>query len=198
MKVLARGAEAIIYESGEEVIKYREKKSYRIPEIDAPLRKSRTKIEFSILKKCFQSGLNVPAPIKVSKEGDKLYMKKIDGVQLDYMFSVDKMEEVGKLLAELHKLGIAHGDLTTANILVNKAGLFFIDFGLSYFSKKDESRATDIFLFKNALKARHTAEFGAAYSLFLSSYGKAVGKEFKGIETHLKDIERRGRYHEDN
>jgi Mn2+-dependent serine/threonine protein kinase len=100
------------------------------------------------------------------------------------------------MLANLHKIGIVHGDLTTANMLVREKNLFFIDFGLSYFSQKDEDRATDLFLFKNALKSRHPNEFIEAYGLFLSAYKAAAGKEFKGIETHLRDIERRGRYHE--
>lgn len=196
MNIIARGAEAIIYGDGSEIIKYREKKDYRIPDIDLPLRKSRTKQEFSILKRCTEHGLNVPKPIKTSKEGDKIYMEKIDGIQLDYSFSLDYMGKIGVALANLHKIGIIHGDLTTANMLVNGENLFFIDFGLSYFSKKDEDRATDLFLFKNALKSRHPKEFHQSFGLFLSSYKDAIGKEFKGIDTHFRDIERRGRYHE--
>jgi Kae1-associated kinase Bud32 len=198
MKIIARGAEAVIYENGDEIIKYREKKGYRIQEIDIPLRKARTKIEFTILKKCLQVRLNTPKPIKISKEGDKLYMGKIDGVQLDYSFSIDKTNKVGEMLARLHKIGVIHGDLTTANILVKENEIFFIDFGLSHFSRKDEDRATDLFLFKNALKSRHPKEFADAYPSFLSSYEEAMGKEFKGVGAHLKDIERRGRYHEDS
>ncbi len=198
MKIIARGAEAIIYENEAEIIKYREEKKYRISEIDVPLRRSRTKREFTALSTCSRAGLKVPKPIKISKEGDKLYMEKINGEQFDYVFSIDKMNEIGKLLADINKLGVVHGDLTTANILVKGEEVYLIDFGLSYFSKKDEDRATDIFLFKNALKARHPKEFKRAYELFIGAYGATMGKEFKGIETHLKDIERRGRYHENS
>ena len=74
MKEIARGAEAILYEDGDTVVKYREKKGYRIDKIDSPLRKSRTKREFSILKRCVYAGISVPKPIKISKEGDKLFM----------------------------------------------------------------------------------------------------------------------------
>ena len=196
MKVIARGAEAIVYENGDEIVKYREEKKYRVPEIDLPLRKGRTKREFTALSTCSRAGLKVPKPIKISSEGDKLHMEKIDGKQFDYVFSVDKMKDIGILLASINELGIVHGDLTTANILAKGEEIYFIDFGLSYFSKKDEDRATDLFLFKNALKARHPNEFKKAYRLFIEGYEKMMGKEFKGIETHLKDIERRGRYHE--
>ena len=196
MKIIARGAEAIIYEDGDEIIKHREKKKYRLPEIDIPMRKSRTKREFTALSACSRAGLNVPKPIKVSAEGDKLYMEKIAGEQFDSAFSVEKTSDVGALLAAISKLGIVHGDLTTANILVKEGQVYLIDFGLSYFSKKDEDRATDLFLFKNALKSRHPDDAKKAYRLFIEAYEVAMGKEFKGIETHLKDIERRGRYHE--
>ncbi|MCL4400688.1 MAG: Kae1-associated serine/threonine protein kinase [Candidatus Parvarchaeota archaeon] len=196
MKIIAHGAEAIIYEDRNEIIKYREKKGYRIDEIDSDLRKSRTKREFTILKRCAENGMHVPKPINISDNGESIRMEKIEGVQLDYCFSLDLLEKVGNMLANLHKIGIVHGDLTTANMLVREKNLFFIDFGLSYFSQKDEDRATDLFLFKNALKSRHPNEFIEAYGLFLSAYKAAAGKEFKGIETHLRDIERRGRYHE--
>lgn len=198
MKVIARGAEAIIYDNGEEIIKYRSEKGYRIKEIDGPMRKLRTRVEFAVLKRCLQSGLRAPKPIKVSKEGDKIYMQKINGTQLDYVFSIERMRSVGNMLATLHGAGVVHGDLTTANMMVANGELYFIDFGLSYFSRKDEDRATDLALFKNALKSRHPKEFNGAYGLFLSSYGEALGKEFKGVEAHLKDIERRGRYHENS
>ncbi len=69
MKAIARGAEATVYESKDVVIKDREKKRYRIEEIDSALRKSRTRSEFNILKKCVSFGINVPQPIKISEDG---------------------------------------------------------------------------------------------------------------------------------
>ncbi|MCL5009730.1 MAG: Kae1-associated serine/threonine protein kinase [Candidatus Parvarchaeota archaeon] len=196
MKKLSSGAEAILYEDGDVVIKYRKKKSYRIKEIDEPIRYHRTKAEFQALKRCNETGINVPSPIKISKEGDKLYMSKIDGKQMDYSFSLSNMSQIGEMVASMHTEGVIHGDLTTANILINRSGAVIIDFGLSYFSRKDEDRATDIAMLKSALRSRHPKEAEDAYRLFIASYRKRLGKEFKGVETHLKDIERRRRYHE--
>ena len=198
MKEIARGAEAILYEDGDTVVKYREKKGYRIDEIDSPLRKSRTKREFSILKRCAYAGISVPKPIKISKEGDKLFMERIDGKQLDCVFSAADTVELGEIVAEMHKLGVIHGDLTTANMIKKENKVFLIDFGLGFYSRKSEDRATDLFLFKNALKSRHPSGFKEAYPSFLSSYEKRIGKEFKEIDTHLKDIENRRRYHENS
>ena len=51
MKIIARGAEAVLYKENNSLIKERIKKSYRIPEIDIPLRKIRTRREAKILEK---------------------------------------------------------------------------------------------------------------------------------------------------
>ena len=51
MKKIAQGAEAILYQHKNIIIKDRISKGYRIPEIDLPLRKSRTKREAKIITK---------------------------------------------------------------------------------------------------------------------------------------------------
>ena len=51
MKIIRQAAEAIIYRHGNEVIKERIKKSYRIDDIDLKLRKSRTRKEAKLLEK---------------------------------------------------------------------------------------------------------------------------------------------------
>ncbi len=196
MKIIARGAEATLFEENGAVIKYRKRKGYRLKEIDEALRYSRTRREFNALRRCHEAGVRVPIPIKISEGGDKLYMEKINAVQLDYKFSLQLMPEVGYLVALMHRTGVIHGDLTTANMLTDGKRLTLIDFGLSYFSKKDEDRATDVAMLKSALKSRHVKVFKRAYRLFIQRYEECMGKEFKGIDTHLKDIERRRRYYE--
>lgn len=198
MKIMARGSEAVLYESGDTVIKDREKKRYRIEELDNSLRKSRTRSEFNILKRCSAEGLSVPKPIKVSEEGYKLYMERLDGKMLKNDFSLKSLEEVAVMAAKMHKKDIIHGDLTTSNVMIVKGRPYLIDFGLGFMSKKDEDKATDIFLVKEALKAKHTSVYAEAYEAFYKTYKREYGKEFKGIESHLKDIERRRRYYEDN
>lgn len=196
MKTIAKGAEATLYIEGKVLIKYRKRKGYRIKEIDGPLRYRRTQAEFKALKRCAEWGVPVPTTIKIAGRGDKLYMNFVEGKQIDYAFSPTIMIRVGEAVAKMHSAGVIHGDLTTANMLVDSGKVTLIDFGLSYFSRKDEDRATDIAMFKSALRSRHPGRYEAAYKLFIGSYHKRIGKEFKGIETHLKDIERRRRYHE--
>jgi Kae1-associated kinase Bud32 len=197
MKLIAKGSEADIYVDEDRVIKDRIKKSYRLDCIDSELRKTRTKSEFGLMKKCAEAGVNVPTPIRLDGEYKEI-MVKIDGDPLDSVFASKRMQRVGEEVAKMHAAGVVHGDLTTSNMLVKDEDIFIIDFGLSSFSKKEEDRATDVFLLKNALKSRHYKERTEAFEIFMSAYAKRMGKEFKGIQSHLKDIERRRRYHEDN
>ncbi len=198
MEKIAVGSEAVVMSKGNLIIKYRVKKGYRIKALDDKLRKSRTRREFKIIQKCYENGINVPMPIKMSKDQEKIYMQKIDGISFDNAFSTSYLMKLGEMVADMHKLGIIHGDLTTANIILSKDKLYLIDFGLSYFSNKSEDRATDIFLFKNAIKSMHTNVYKEAYNIFIKGYKKRIGKEFKDVEEHLKDIEKRRRYHENS
>ncbi len=197
MKLMAVGSEARLYAEGDRVIKVRDRKGYRIKEIDEQLRKTRTRIEFGILRKCYTAGLPVPSPIRLDEDRYTIEMERIEGVPFDTAFSAGKMGEFGEMVAKMHGLGVFHGDLTTANILSTGKGLVLIDFGLAGYSAKEEDRATDLFLLKNALRSRHGGEFEGAYRRFLGAYSAAIGKGFKGINAHLKDIEKRRRYNED-
>ncbi|EEZ92639.1 MAG: Mn2+-dependent serine/threonine protein kinase [Candidatus Parvarchaeum acidiphilum ARMAN-4] len=196
MKLLGFGSEAAIYENNSFIIKRRIKKDYRIKEIDEKLRKNRSRAEFNIMRFLYESGLNVPKPIKYVESKKEIYMEKIDGKRLAESFSLEDSKSIGKMIADMHNLGVIHGDLTTANMIKKEGKVYLIDFGLSYYSLKDEDIASDIFLFKNALKSKHNEVYREAYAMCLDAYKSQIRKEFKGIDTHLKDIEERRRYNE--
>ena len=196
MKILSLGSEAVITEKGGAIIKTRRKKSYRIKEIDEKLRKRRTKAEFRIMQRLHAAGVNVPRPINLDEKRMQIKMEKINGKRLSEEFRLEDSDEIGRLVAEMHNQSVIHGDLTTANMIRNGKKIYIIDFGLGYYSRKDEDMASDLFLFKNALKSKHNESYNEAYRRFISSYKKHIGKEFKGIDTHLKDIEDRRRYNE--
>lgn len=67
MKVLARGAEAILIREGNFLVKDRIKKSYRLSCLDEKLRKQRTKKEAKLLEKASQL-INVPKVIKTDEK----------------------------------------------------------------------------------------------------------------------------------
>ncbi len=191
MKEIARGAEAVIYESGGSIIKDRLKKGYRLAELDEELRSQRTKREANLLRK-----LKVPHPNLVECDGkEKITMENIAGEKLRDVLD-DKptlARRAGEHTAEMHNQDIIHGDLTTSNMIFNNEGeIVFIDFGLSFQSHKVEDKAVDIHLFKQALNSKHHKVYDKALREFFSGYKKA--KDYDAIIQRLKAVELRGRY----
>jgi len=192
-KIIGRGAEAIIY-LDKNVIKDRIKKSYRIPEIDNKLRKSRTKREAKIFTKL--ENIKFPAPKLISTdEKEKIEMSYIKGDKLRDVLTKDNykelMKELGEKIAILHNNGIIHGDLTTSNFILNKE-IYFIDFGLSFFDEHVEHKAVDLHLLKQALESKHYQFWEDAFKQALEGYKKA--KDYKEVMTRFESVEKRGRY----
>lgn len=194
MKLIAQGAESRLYAEGDKVIKERFRKTYRIPEIDERLRKFRAKREARILEKL--ASANFPSPRLISFGKDNtIVMSRIEGSVVKDIFEKDwkvLSGEIGKKLSSLHNLNIIHGDLTTSNMIFCK-GLYFIDFGLSFFSHKPEDKAVDIHLLKEALASRHYLVSNEAIQEVIKSYKKlAQGSE--SVLRRLEQVEKRGRY----
>jgi TP53 regulating kinase and related kinases len=197
MKLIAQGAESKLFLEGDKVIKSRFKKNYRINEIDDRLRKSRTKREAKILEKLQKIDFPVPKLVN-NNEKDTLEMEFIDGDLLKNILNKKNCEklcrEIGEKIATLHNNGIIHQDLTTSNMILGKENkIFFIDFGLSFFSEKTEDKAVDLHLLKEALESKHSDIWEECYNAALESYEKkaANGKE---VLNRLKIVEKRGRY----
>ena len=98
--------------------------------------------------------------------------------------------EIGKRVADLHKNEIIHGDLTTSNIIFNDK-IYFIDFGLSFFSKKLEDKAVDLHLLKQALESKHHTIWKKCFDSVLQGYQKA--KYYKDVKKRFEIVETRGR-----
>jgi Kae1-associated kinase Bud32 len=193
-KAIGSGAEAIIYIENDKLVKERIKKDYRIDEIDYALRKQRTRKEAKIMQKVSFS----PQVLDVDEKKMKISMNFIDGDvvrnvldKLDYEGRKKLCIEIGERVAEMHDMDVIHGDLTTSNMIFNTK-LFIIDFGLSLISKKDEDKAVDLHLFKQALESKHWQYYEECYNFFLQGYEKY--KDYKNVLKRLEKVERRGRY----
>ena len=177
------------------ILKNRFPKSYRIKEIDEKLRGFRTRREAKILQKL--QAINFPAP-KVIKNDEKenLIIEKIDGKLIkDVLEKSDYRKlcsEIGRKVAILHNNLIIHGDLTTSNMILNSK-IYFIDFGLSFFSEKPEDKAVDLHLLKEGLESKHYKIWEECFKCALDSYKKEAKR---GNETlkRLEVVEKRGRY----
>jgi len=185
-KLIAQGAEAKLYQENNLLVKDRIRKTYRIPEIDEKLRKSRTKREAKVLEKL--KGIDFPAP-KLLKVDEKII--EMDFIKGNKVRDINLSKEIGEKLAILHNNEIIHGDLTTSNMILEKE-IYFIDFGLSFFSKRVEDKAVDLHLFRQALESRHYKVWEKCFGAFLKEYKKRA-TEISEILTRFEAVESRGR-----
>jgi len=190
MELIAQGAEAKIYTEGGAIVKDRIVKSYRIPQLDDLLRKSRTKREATILVK-------VPgiAPHLLRTEDTRLVMEQIEGRLVKEVLDKDVhvAKDIGRLLAKLHQKNIMHADLTTSNMFLTENGqIKFIDFGLSFISHRVEDMAVDLHLFRQALESKHVKVWESAFNLFLEGYKEGYPGSKEVLE-RFAIVESRGR-----
>ncbi len=201
MKVLiAQGAEAKLFKDNDLIIKERISKSYRIKELDDKIRKYRTRREITILEKASKIIL-VPKLDNTSSEKEfKVVMDYIDGKKLaEHLDSFNDKKRleickiIGKQVALLHNNNIIHGDLTTSNMILKDNEVYFIDFGLSFIDQKEEHKAVDLHLLKQALESKHYKHYESSFKAVLEGY-KETAKDYKEILDRLDKVEGRGRY----
>ena len=120
MTIIAQGAEAILERQGNQLIKKRIKKGYRLEDLDERLRLRRTRSEAKILEKLAKR-INVPKLIKVDEKNKEITMEFIEGKKLsDWLEKLPYKEicfQLGQEIAKVHTQGIIHGDLTTSNMI---------------------------------------------------------------------------------
>ena len=201
--ITAQGAEAKLYLEDDEILKHRFKKSYRIKEIDEKLRSVRTRRESKILQKL--ESINFPSPRLISSDvKEKIIIEKVSGKLLkDILETSDYKKlcrETGKNIAVMHNNGIIHGDLTTSNMILGKKSkgvfsskVYFIDFGLSFFSEKAEDKAVDLHLLKEALESKHYIICEECFECAIYAYKKEARNSNETLK-RLEIVEKRGRY----
>jgi Kae1-associated kinase Bud32 len=192
METIDSGAEAVIKSDGATVVKERIKKDYRIPEIDDRLRKSRTKREAKVINKL--NAIGFPAPLLKNFSETSISMEHINGSKLRDVLQKDPARlgrEIGRKVGLMHNTWIVHGDLTTSNMILEKE-IKFIDFGLSFFSKKLEDKAVDLHLLRQALESKHYECWQECFDEVLKGY-KETGDSAEEVIERLKKVELRGR-----
>jgi len=189
----------MVYKDNHTVIKERFSKDYRLPQLDSALRQFRTRREAKVLQKLEE--LNFPAP-HLQEFCDKrmsITMDFVPGEKLkDVLLQGDNFQqlalELGERVGQLHHQGLIHGDLTTSNIIKHEdiGRLHLVDFGLSFFSEKDEDKAVDLFLLDRALESTHYQHYPQIFEKVLEGYQKAYPGAARVLE-RLKQVQRRGR-----
>ena len=193
-KIIDQGAEATISLNDTTIIKDRLKKSYRLKEIDEKLRKSRTRREAKVLNKLQELDFPAPRLNDMCDSAMQLRMEFIKGNKVRdilYQEPLALSEEIGKKLGTLHENNIIHGDLTTSNMILDNE-IKFIDFGLSFFSTKNEDKAVDIHLLRQALESKHHQNWEECFNAVLKGYKETYPKH-EEVLTKLHEVEKRGR-----
>lgn len=202
--MIKQGAEAKLFldkfDGQSVIIKDRIKKKYRIEQIDKKIRKIRTSIESNLLTEARRIGVPTPKIVEIDKQNNKIIMEYVDGIRIkEYLNECDidsakKISfKIGQLIGKLHSSDIIHGDLTTSNMILKENQIFFIDFGLGFFSKRIEDKGTDLKLMKEALKSTHFNLLNICWDNILKGYRKEYKDANKVLEKVL-EIEKRGRY----
>ena len=187
---VARGAEAIVTISGDEVNKKRVAKRYRHKDLDRRLILERTRAEARLLSEARRNGVLTPIIHDIS--GDSIVMERVPGEKIRDCLLPEHLISAGRHVGLLHQSGIIHGDLTTCNMIGSDAGPVLIDFGLSFTSSEIEARGVDIHVLFQVLEST-SGDPETLKKAFITGYRET----FPGADDVLErehEIELRGRY----
>ncbi|MEE2747423.1 MAG: KEOPS complex kinase/ATPase Bud32 [Candidatus Thermoplasmatota archaeon] len=199
-EMLHQGAEAVVHAGTwmdqEAILKQRQPRTWRHPDLDARLTKSRMSAEIRLLRRLHLVGLPVPELYAADASAGWMVMSRRPGIPLfDYLRgggSSQMLEELGATIRRIHANEISHGDLTTHNILWDvEEGLSIIDFGLSQITDDIEPLGLDLQVLNECLKASHP-DIEGAIDRVLTGYLTEGGQE---VVDRFNNIRARVRYH---
>lgn len=162
----------------------------------------RTIHEAGMISAAKEAGVESPFVYFLSPPRATIVMEYVAGTRMKDAVSEGGTAEASELfrklgasVAKLHRAGIMHGDLTTANVIIREGRLVFIDFGLSVHSTRVEDFGVDLRLIKETITGAHAQLAAKATVALFDGYRDTVGeKASEAAFRQLREIERRGRY----
>ncbi|MBX8632450.1 MAG: Kae1-associated serine/threonine protein kinase [Thermoplasmata archaeon YP2-bin.285] len=199
---LKRGAEALVVLSSflgrAAVYKRRLPKSYRDRRLDRRLIVQRIRNEARCIIAAREAGIAVPRIYDIDEEEGLMVLEYIDGENVSrLLYATDsdlraRIENmIGHDLALLHNAGIAHGDLTTSNLIYKGGRVYFIDFSFATRSAGYEEKGVDIRLLKEVYRSTHP-EFEDEFGIIVEGYIDSGGDP--KVISKAKEIDSRARY----
>ncbi|XP_053214741.1 EKC/KEOPS complex subunit Tp53rkb-like [Panonychus citri] len=211
-ELIQQGAEARIYFLDyigfPAVWKERFVKTYRHPQLDERLTKSRMKAEVKAINhlKNKSAFLSKSMPTILGVSDSSIIMTRIENaatfheaISSEFFSLQDLFQRVGMVIAEVHKCGLVHGDLTTTNFMVKNdvSAIVPIDFGLSSFSTTPEDRAVDLYVLERSLLTSGRDDSDLFSNFLLDKYKKemeSIGISVaNAIVSKLDEVRARGR-----
>lgn len=199
----AKGAEATISETvfldRDAVVKHRPPKTYRLPELDAHIRSSRTRNEARIMHEARRAGVRTPCIYDIDLKSCDIVMERIRGRMVKDVLDSEPgraeeiCREIGATVARLHTARICHGDLTTSNMILTDDGhICLIDLSMGCTRAETEDIGVDLRLLERAFTSAHI-DLMDAYDAMMDTYYSMV-PDAKAIRRKVEDIKNRGRY----
>jgi Kae1-associated kinase Bud32 len=205
--VLHIGAEATVsagtWLGRRAVLKKREPRAYRHPDLDRRLTRQRMNVEARVLSRLQKSGFAAPSLLDLDVEEGWMLLSRIDGRPLfealrDDSAGLVEVKEFGGLIRRLHESGVSHGDLTTHNVMIDERGaMSLIDFGLSRIAPEIEHLGLDLQVLNECLTASHHRHQGAVDAMLDGYCSADSGTEPSTAEVieRFDVIRSRVRYH---
>lgn len=178
---------------GEMIVKERLPKNYRLPQIDAKLRKERTRTEVRMMTEARRCGIAVP--VLYGAEDFVVKMEYIRGTPLKFVLDAhpEQALKIGEAVGRLHTHHIIHGDLTTSNMIAGEdEKLYLIDFGLSFSENSLESKGVDLHVLFQTFESSHKNPQHLK-ELFVRGY-KTNMENADAVLKRAEEIKQRGRY----
>ncbi|HTZ61546.1 MAG TPA: KEOPS complex kinase/ATPase Bud32 [Thermoplasmata archaeon] len=206
---VSRGAEATLrrveWMGLPALLKERETKSYRAKALDERLRRERTRTEARLLVDARRLGVRTPIVYDIDLSRHRLVLELLAGPTLKELLErpdvpaeslAGAVRHLGEALGRLHAGGIAHGDLTSSNVLFPDGPdgpPAFLDLSMGSRSPGVEELGIDLHLVEEDLKALH-ARSDALVRAFLEGYTSGNPDGAKDVRNRAKAIKGRVRY----
>jgi Kae1-associated kinase Bud32 len=208
-RTVSRGAEASLravdWWGFPALLKDRDSKSYRPKKLDDRLRRERTRTEARLLVDARRLGVRTPIVYDVDVERHRMILEELPGPTLKQLIEDGSRppEELaravrgfGVALGRLHAGGIAHGDLTSSNVLYPDGPEHppaFLDLSMGTRSPGVEELGIDLHLVEEDLKAL-SPRAAALVRAFHEGYGEGNPAGEQDVRARAKQIRGRVRY----
>ena len=208
-RTVARGAEATLrsveWMGLAALLKEREPKSYRAKPLDERLRRERTRTEARLLVDARKLGVRTPIVYDVDLAKHRLVLEMLAGPTLKELLEApesspavlaEAVRHLGEGLGRLHAGGIAHGDLTSSNVLFpDGAGgsPAFLDLSMGSRSPGLEELGIDLHLVEEDLRSLHP-KAESLIRAFHEGYAEGNPDGAKEVRARAKAIRGRVRY----
>jgi Kae1-associated kinase Bud32 len=206
---VSRGAEArlrkVDWWGFPALLKERDSKTYRPKALDDRIRRERTRNEARLLVDARRLGVRTPIVYDIDVARHRLILEELPGPTLRQLLEdaalphetlVAAVRAFGLALGRLHAGRIAHGDLTSSNVLYPdgpEGPPAFLDLSMGTRSPGVEELGIDLHLVEEDLKALHAKAEGLVRA-FHQGYAEGNPSGEKDVRARAKVIRGRVRY----